>query len=217
MSLMMEFPDITSNLKAGFGIFGTADPFNAALQNNGAKNPVGSLYFQPSASMGGLVLPSVTGFASGLWCKYVLYKSTANPAMVGGPAVVYYTDETYNQVSGVFTEGHPAATGNLNSIAGWLLPNTGAVAGVGVGAAVSAAILNNGGLGSYVWIGLLGFIPSCSVVAATAIGDALVGAAGNFTTARVASGTAPTGKILGWAKTAIAGGVADIEAQIQPF
>lgn len=222
MALTNELPIITSNLKTGFGVYGTADPFNASSTyfpyNNGAANPPGSLYFIPSPSQGGnLTLASATGYASGLWVRYVLYKSTANPAMVGGPAVVYYTDETYTTVTGVFSEGNPAATGNANSIAGWLLPNTGTVAGVGVGTAVSATILNNGGAGSYVFIGLLGFIPSCSVVAATAIGDALIGAAGNFTTGRVAAGTAPTNKILGWAKSAIAAGVADVEAQVMPF
>ena len=43
------------------------------------------------------------------------------PNLLAYPAPVYWTDETYTTVSGVFTEGNPAATGNLNSLAGWLL------------------------------------------------------------------------------------------------
>lgn len=217
MSLMMEYPVVSSNLKAGFSIFGTADPFNAALQNNGARNPVGSLYFQPGpAQAGGLVLPSAVGYAAGLWCKYVLYKSTANPAMVAGPAPVYYTDETFGVVSGVFTEGMIAATGNASSIAGWLLPNTGSVASVGVGSAVTAAILNNNGLGSYVWIGVCGFIPSC-FLAAGAQTNLVYGSAGNFTVAAIADGSAITHRPAGYVWGPVAANIGDVLASVLPF
>jgi hypothetical protein len=113
---------------------------------------------------------------------------------------VYWTDETFTTVSGVFTEGNPAATGNLNSFAGYMLPNTASVSGL------TAAALN----GNWVFIQTSGFLAGAYVPAATAIGDALVGAAGNFTLARVASGTAPTSIRCAQALTAIAAGVADV-------
>lgn len=217
MSLMMEYPVITSNLKAGFGAFGTADPFNAALQNNGAQNPVGSLYFQPSPSMGGNTLLSTSvGYCAGLWMRYVLYKSTANPAMVAGPAPVFYTDETYGTVTGRFSEGVIATTGSASSIAGWLLPNTGSVAGVGVGSAITATILNNGGLGSYVWIGLMGFIPSC-FLAAGAQTNFIYGATGDFTVAAIADGSAITHRGAGYVAGAVTSNIGDVLATVQPF
>lgn len=213
MALTMEYPIITSNLKAGYGAYGTADPFNAALVNNGAQNPVGSLYFQPAPSMGGtLAVTSTTGYCSGLWMKYVLYKSTANPAMVAGPAPVYYTDETFSTVSGVFSEGNPAATGNSSSLAGFLLPNTGAIAGIGVGTAVTAAILNNGGNGSYVWIGLMGFIPS-AFVGALAVGNPVSGVAGNWTLAL----TTGVLRVGGYITSTPSANIGDLLATVQPF
>lgn len=190
MALTLEFPVISSNLKIGYGVFGTADPYNAALPNNGALNPVGSLYFLPAASMGSLALSATAGYAGGLWCKYVLYKSTANPAMQTGPAPVVYTADvttnvsSFGVVSGQFASTAEGYLGSLSSSsAGWLLPNTGSVAGVGVGTAISATIINNGGLGSYVWIGIQGFIPS-AYLSAGSMGQRVYHS-GNFATTGV--------------------------------
>src|ERR1700676_4658331 len=163
-----EFPIISSNLKSGFGVFGTADPYNALLPNNGALNPLGSVYFIPAPAQSGSNL-SGAGYGSGLWVKYVLHLDVDSPAMVAGPAPVCYKDNTQTVVTGDISDGFPVVS-KSTSAAGWLLPNTGSVAGVGVGSAVSATILNNGGLGCYVFIGLMGFIPSCSL-AAGAAGD----------------------------------------------
>lgn len=188
MALMNEFPVISSNLKAGYGVFGTADPYTTSLQNNGAQNPLGSLCFIPAPAQSGTALATSAGYGSGLWVKYVLYKSTANPAMVAGPAPVYWADETFTTVTGQASEANIASTSV--SAAGWLLPNTGTVSGVGVGTSVSATILNNGGLGSYVFIGIQGFIPSC-YLAAGAKGNWLY-ASGNFATTGVAADGATT-------------------------
>lgn len=214
MALTTEFPMISSNLKVGLGMYGTADPYNATLQNNGALNPLGALYFAPSPSQGaGSILPTTPGYASGLWCRYVKYLSTANPATVVGPAPVYYTDETFTTVSGVFSEGNPAATGSSQSIAGWLLPNSGVVAGVGLGTTLfTNTILNNNGLGSYVWIGLLGFIPKAFVGVLTQ-GTLVSGVAGNWVTAAAVATTQTAGKIVGVTATT----VSDIVALIDPF
>jgi hypothetical protein len=209
MSVGIDFPVITSNLKSGYGVYGTADPYNSALPNNGAQNVVGGVYFIPTPSSSGSILPTVTGFASGLWVKYVRYLSTANPAMVTGPAPVYYTDETFTTVSGVFSEGQTASE---VSIAGWLLPNTGSVTGIGVGTAVSATILNNNSLGSYVFIGLTGFIPSAKLIAG-AKGNPVCGASGNFTTA-VTTGVLRTCVYVVGTVTSTIG---DIVSVVQPF
>lgn len=230
MALTGEFVVTSSNLKFNLGVYGTVDPFipsgttTPAIQNNGARNPVGVIAFFPSPLAagwtvgGGNVLATANGAGSGLWCKYVLYKSTANPATVGGPAPVYYTDETFTTVSGVNTEalGGGGASAGLNSIAGWLLPNT-STGQYGIGAGFTNTVLNNGGNGSYVWIGLAGFIPGAIAAASTAIGDAVIAAAGNFTTGRTAAGTAPTNKVLGWALSAVSGGLADVKADILPY
>lgn len=192
MSLMLEYPVITSNLSPGYGVYGTADPYDSTKPNNGAMNPLGGICFVPAPSMGSMTLPSVAGYAAGLWCKYVLYKSTSNPTMKSGPAPVYYKDNTFTTVTGTFAEGISAIGGAGLSIAaaGWLLPNTGSVAGVGVGSAITATILNNGGNGSYVWIGLNGFVSTAYVTSATS-GQRLW-ASGDFIVTGVAADGAST-------------------------
>ena len=209
--LTNEMPVISSNLSAGFGVYGTADPYNVALQNNGALNPPGTLYFQPAPAQNQNVLASSKGYSSGLLCKYVLYKSSSNPAMVAGSGIVYYTDETCGIVSGAFAESFVASTPAY--AAGFLLPNTGSVAGIGVGTAITATILNNGGLGSYVWIGIAGFIPSAYVGAGTAQGSTFVGAAGAFTPATTTTVLRPVGFVYG----SIAASIADVLLTIVPF
>ena len=181
----VDFPVITSNLKSGYGVFGTADPYTTTgpyASTNGALNPLGSLWFLPAPSYSGSNLSTGEGYAAGLWVKYVLYKSTGNPAMKSGPAPVYYTDNTFSTVSGTFSEGVMAS--KSGSCAGWLLPNTGSVTGVGVGTAVSATILNNGGNGSYVFIGLQGYVPS-AYLAAGSVSNRVYGS-GDFATTGVA-------------------------------
>lgn len=182
LGLGTQFPIISSNLKAGYGVYGTADPYNASLPNNGALNPPGSVYCIPSPSEGSSTLATAAGYGSSLWVKYVLYYDPDSTAMVAGPAPVCYKDYTYTLVSGDFSDGYPAA--NLSTAAaGWLLVNTGSVTGVGVGTAISATIINNGGLGSWVFVGLQGFIPSASL-AAGAAGDRVY-MNGDFTVGKV--------------------------------
>jgi hypothetical protein len=202
------YPVISSQLVFNNGIFGTVDPFNANLQNNGALNPVGGLfYLQPGE---GGVPSTGNGRGSGLWVKYVLYKSTDTTAVVTGPAPVYWTDETYTQVTDVVAESQDV---NANSIAGWLMPNTTAL-----GTAFTIAVLRNGGLGSYVFIGLQGFIAGASVAALTAKGDAVIGlAASPWVPGRVAAGTAPTNLVAAWALTAVAAGLSDVQAVLPIF
>jgi len=206
--LANEFPVIGPNALGNvFGVvdtYSTAAGYNGAL--NGALNPLGSLWTIPSPSQGGnTTLATAAGYGSWMTVKYVRYNSTANPAMVAGPAPVYYTDETFTVVSGVFSEGIVAATGSANSIAGWLLPNTGTVAGVGLGTGVTAALLN----GNYVFIAVMGFVPKC-YLAAGAQSNSIMGATGNFTVAVTTGVNRPAGMIWG----AVSSNIGDVLATV---
>lgn len=212
-----DFPVISSNLKLGLGIFGTVDPWVANASSpfpNGAMNPPGSIYILPSNAQGSIGLSSAAGYAEYTMVRYCLYKSTANPAVVAGPAPVYYTDETFTTVSGVSTE----ALIGVNGVAGYMAPNSGTSTTYGLGTtAFTATILNNGGNGSYVFVILQGFVPGgVATDAATVAGDAIKGAATNFATGRTAANTAPTNKVLAWALTAYATGFCDQQACIIP-
>lgn len=164
---------------------------------NGAYNTLGQAYLAP-------VVPGALSTAKGqgapLVLRYVRYNSTANPAVLGAPAAVYWTDETFTTVTGVFSEGYPAATGNLNSLAGLLLVNSTSISGL------TAAALN----GNFVWIAVSGFVPGATVPASTAIGDSLTGVSGNFLLFRTASGTAPISKRIIQSLGAVTAGVADV-------
>lgn len=204
MALGTEFPIIsTGNLYTAIDKYAssisTQPPINSPSWPNGAQNPAGACYLlAPGASEGPTILYAGNGFGAPLIVRYVRYNSTANPNLLAYPAAVYWTDETYTTVSGVFTEGNPAGTGNLNSLAGWLLPNFTAL---GLTAAAAATALN----GNWCFVATKGFLPAAAVVAATAIGDAIIGAAGNFTVGRVASGTAPTSSRNALALTGVSG------------
>ena len=206
MALGYEFPVITTgNLYTAIDTYSNTisqqPPINTPSNPNGAQNPAGAAFLLApgvgqSANKAAAALYGANGWGGPLIVRYVRYNSTANPNLLAYPAPVYWTDETYTTVSGVFTEGIPAATGNLNSLAGWLLPNYTAL---GLTAAAAATALN----GNWCFIATKGFLPTAAVVASTAIGDALVGASGNFTVARVASGTAPTSRINAIAQSAV--------------
>lgn len=207
MALGYEFPVITTgNLQTAIDTYAstisTQPPINTPSNPNGALNPAGAAFLLApgvgQGASGAKALYGANGWGAPLIVRYVRYNSTANPALLAYPAPVYWTDETYTTVSGVFTEGNPAATGNLNSLAGWLLPNSTALALTG---AASATALN----GNWCFIATKGFLPNAAVVAATAVGDALVGAAGNFVVGRVASGTAPTSRFNAIAQSAVTG------------
>lgn len=191
MALTNEFPVIGNNTLGN--VYGVVDTYNSALANNAAKNPVGSLWTIPSPSQGGNTLPSTsTGYGSFLTVKYVRYNSTANPALQAGPAVVYYTDETFSTVTGVFSEGNVAATGSSASVAGVLLPNTGSVTGIGLGTGVTAALLN----GNYCFIAVQGFVPSCYISSGTQ-GSGISGASGNFASVITSGILRPYGYVWG--------------------
>lgn len=186
MALYVDYPNISTG-----NPFTALDTRNTTQLNNAALNALGALAVIPfnAAAIG-------NGGGSSLTIKYVRYLSTANPAVVAGPAPVYWTDQTFETVSGVSTEGYAG----LNSVAGVLLLNTTSLSGF------TAAQLN----GNFCWIGIVGWVPGCIAPGSTAAGDAIIGAAGNFTPARVAANTAPTNKLIGWATSAIASSLCNI-------
>jgi len=228
MALTNEFAVISSNLKAGYGIYGTADPYDTTKPNNGARNPLGSIAFIPapsessqyygSGNLGGTLTGSSNGYGSGLWCKYVLYKSATNPAMVAGAAPVVYIDETFTTVSGSDTDSLGSATIAPSFCAGWLPLNTGSVSGIGVGSLISATILNNGGNGSYVWLILAGFIPSAYLSTGATAGLQLsMAASANWSVVATAVGTPAVNKVIGYTMTAPSSNIGDVYACILPF
>jgi hypothetical protein len=117
--------------------------------------------------------------------KYVQLVSTAIPSLIVGP--VYFTDNTFQIVSPVSTEG---AYG-VNGVAGILLN--------------ASATYNN-----YVYIQIFGFLAGMVVAGSTAIGDALIGTSGNQLTARVAANTAPTNTVVAMALTAVSSTKSDV-------
>jgi hypothetical protein len=206
MSAGLDFANVSTG-----NVYTVVDPYIAAASStqqviqsnqppfpNGAYNLPGNAYLLPLNTFG--LVFGQKGEGAPLVVRYVRYNSTANPALIATPAPVYWTDETFTTVSGVFTEGNPSATGNINSLAGLLLPNTTILP------SLTAAQLN----GNWCFIAVSGFVPGVTAPAGTAVGDALIGAAGNFTLGRVASGTAPTTKRILQALSPITGGVADV-------
>jgi hypothetical protein len=224
--LSSEFYVTSSNLKVGMGIYGTADAYNANLVNFGLRNPLGAVAWFPAASCNGgfpfgmtsnaPLASNANGYGSGVWAKYVWYRSTANPAMQAGPAPVYYTDETFTVVSGKFSEGVVAS--NAVSCAGWLPLNTG-TGTYGVGSLISATILNNSASGtlasstggSGVWIILDGFIPG-AYLAAGAVNNFLYGS-GDFATTGIGDGSSLTHKCIGFVVGTVTSNIGDVIAR----
>jgi hypothetical protein len=162
---------------------------------NGAFNPLGAAFL---LSMGAPEGPSIyyptpggslnsNGWGAPLIVRYVRYNSTNNPNFLAYPGPVYWTDETFTTVTGYFTEGNPAATGNLNSLAGLILINTTNYPGSKTGAQL-ATLVN----GNFVFIVTKGFVPSAYVPGSCAVGDSFFGSAGGFTTTKTASGSSPS-------------------------
>lgn len=135
--------------------------------------------------------------------KYVLYKSTTNPAVVTLPGVVYYTDNTGLVVSGSPTDGFIGATtaGASMDTAGIMMVNSGDLT------TLTATLLNNGTAGSGVWICIGGFVKALACLTGGVAGDMLYGntttSGTAFTVARVANAGAAldTSRLIGYALT----------------
>lgn len=137
--------------------------------------------------------------------KYVLYKSTTNPAVTTAPGVVYYTDNTGLIVSGSPTDGIIGATtaGAASDTAGVMMVNATDLT------TLTATLLNNGTSGSGVWICIGGFVKAAACTSAGVAGDYLLGntktSGTQWTVARiVAGGTWVAQRPLGFAITTAA-------------
>jgi hypothetical protein len=149
--------------------------------------------------------------------KYVLYKSTTNPAVTTAPGVVYYTDNTGTIVSGSPTDGYVGQTtaGAAADTAGIMMLNSTDLT------TLTATLLNNGGNGSGVWICIGGFVKAGVCLTAGVAGDWLYGNTKTSGTAwsvvRVAAaGAAVASRQLGVALTTAAalGGIFTQDMQI---
>lgn len=142
------------------------DTYNNALENNGASQILGSLYFAPldpsHVNVGGAGLQN--GF------KYVRYNPTASQVIQAGPALVYWKDETFTTVTPLSTEAYLPAL-QSSGIAGWLLYNTTTTPGA------TASVIN----GNLCWIQVAGFIPGAYSSAATTAGVGIYGVSANAT------------------------------------
>ena len=219
MALQYEFPVVsTGNIGTVIDTYSntitTQPPTNTPSWPQGALNPIGASFLLPPNSQElpvNVNYPSVSGslnsngWGAPLVIRYVRYNSTTNANWLATPAPVYWTDETYTTVTGTFSESLPAATGNLNSFAGYAWINTAIYPGSKTGAQLSTLINGN-----FIFIVTKGFLPGAYVPGLTAIGDSLAGVTGNFTLQRTASGTAPISRRMAIAQTAIASGVADV-------
>lgn len=119
--------------------------------------------------------------------RYVRYNPTAAVTAIVGP--VYWKDNTFTIVTPTRSESVFGDT--INAIAGVLL-NTSITSG------------------NFGYIQTFGFLAAMAVPALTAQSDALVSATGAQALARVAAGTAPTGRVVAFAITAVSGGNSDV-------
>lgn len=177
--------------------YSAVDTFNSLLENNGAAQPLGSIYAAPlnpaTISTNGVGLQPIY--------KYVRYNPTVSQTILAGPQLVYWKDETFTTVTGLSSESV-----GINFVAGWLLYNTTTIPQGSTSNANYAAVIN----GNYVWIQVGGFLPGAFVTAAS-VGDSIYGAASTFgATGHTAQSTAPPNHVAGWAYTAASSNLADL-------
>jgi len=127
--------------------------------------------------------------------RYVRYNSTTNAAWLAEPAPVYWVDAAHTTVTGTFSEGLTATSAD---IAGYAMPNTTDLSQF-TGAQLATAVNGN-----FIWIQVFGRILGAFAPGSTAVGDLLIGATGNFTSARIANHATQTADTpLAWATTAV--------------
>lgn len=160
---------------------------------NGLQNPLGTLWMDQGGT------DSVSGTTTQLPIgqiavyKYVLYKSTTNPAVTTAPGLVYYTDNTGTVVSGSPTDGLIGQTtaGSAQDVAGIMMVNS-------TDLTTLTATLLNANSGSGVWICIGGFVKAAACTSAQVAGDNLYGqlqsSGTQWTPFRLAAGAAVLAK-----------------------
>lgn len=127
--------------------------------------------------------------------RYVRYNPTAAVTEIVGP--VFWKDNTFTVTTPTRSEGLGGDTLNVG------------LAGILLNALITP--------GNYGFIQVFGFLAAMPVPALTAASDALVSATGAQALARVAAGTAPTGRVAAWAITAVSGGVSDVVVAVEDW
>lgn len=131
---------------------------------------------------------------NGVAYRYVQFISTASPAAQASPAACWWTDAAHTKVCATLSECYD---GKSSSAAGLFMPNTTDISGLTI------ATLKN----KYAWVCVGGVVTAVTSPAAAA-GDAIIATQADWTTTggmgKVTDGTAPTNRVLGYAKAASA-------------
>ena len=201
MAFGLDFPDFgaTNPITAGSTFYTAVDTYNTALENNGANQPLGSIYQAP-------LNPSNTttkGIGANNYYKYVRYNPTVSQNFLAGPQLVYWKDKTFTTVTGLGSEAL-----SINLIAGWMLFNTTTTPlATGQTAAQQAALVN----GNFVWIQVGGYLPGAYVTTGTAAGGVIIGASSTFgATGYIAPGSNVTNEVAGLVVTAASSNLSDL-------
>lgn len=165
------------------------DAFDATKLNNGAKNTLGTAYFDNPAT---LANPN----GAPVKYRYVRYLSAANTILpTAKPQACYWTDLTFTTVTFKVSE----AWGGQSAFAGVCLINTTDFPG---GLSGAQLLVKLGG--NYIWIVVAGYVASVASAAAAA-GDQLYATLDASTTggfSKVAVGAATVGRIAAFALAA---------------
>lgn len=162
--------------------------------NPGNRSIPGAAYYDSTGTFTGVTTATPYGneFGPPGKYRYVRYFSTSNPVLTAltAPAPVYWVDTTYTTVTGVSSE---SVTAGLNSVAGILMPNT-----------TDLPTLTNTILqGAFVWICVGGYVGGVKGFTAMAADDSYIGSTTTFVPNRVATGTASTNRVIGYAQSAL--------------
>lgn len=203
MAFGIDYPDFgaTNPLTAGTTVYTAVDTYNTALENNGANQPLGSIYQAPLSL--GVVGTATKGIGQNNYFKYVRYNPTVSQNFLTGPQLVYWKDNTFTTVTGLASEAL-----SINLIAGWLLFNTTTTPlASGQTAAQQAALVN----GNFVWIQVGGYLPGAYVTTGTATGGIIIGASSTFgANAYIAPGSNITNEVAGIVIAAASSNLADL-------
>lgn len=170
-------------------------------QGIGENQVLGQRYFD--------AISATAANPSGSPAIYMLVKYLSNSAIADAdlttakaPAPVYWTDNTFTTVTAITTEGIGGTTLGLAFPAGFLLPNTTDISGL------TAAMLK----GAYCLIQVAGYLKGAYMSSSSnaGIGSWIEPAAGTFTSAFVAAGSASTYQPFGRQFTALASGLCDV-------
>lgn len=194
MGFGIDYPEISTG-----NPYTVVDTYNTALENNGAFQPLGSIYQAP------LNVATIVTKGIGLnnYFKYVRYNPTVSQNFLTGPQLVYWKDNTFTTVTGLASEAL-----SLDLPAGWLLFNvTSTPLATGQTAAQQAATVN----GNFVYIQVGGFIPQAYVTTGTAVGGAIIPASSTFgATGYIAPSTNITDPVVGRVVSVAASNLSDL-------